>query len=246
MSKRTPTFKRPDGSFDKTAYNKWYYENHKNLYKSSRFRGDGTGPSPVGGMSEHQTAAEKAYSKKYYDSQNAKNVWTISPKKTNKTTGWTDTGKYIDNNIDAVRWEQDVNHKHKMRLAKEAGASSTDINKMNRQYDRAQSYADNERAKLIKQYDDIAKTYTTANDIKLAKVKIKKEIRSIVRNYLDNYNDGMDTIVSQARKAAPWFKEAQRVVTRMIIGFAGRRMGLSGALRGALKTAPDIVSRYSK
>ena len=201
VKKKTPRFVKADGSFDKQAYNKWYYENHKDMYKqdSPRTRANKYGPNPVAGYSPEQFSAQKLDNEKYYRDAMGKNKWTVSPK---KGLGYTDVGAYIDNNIEYTKHNQDVNHKYKMRLAKEAGASSTDLTKMDAAYKRAQAYADNERAKQLRSYEQIKQTYTKDFDKKLKNRKYRDKIKNLFKSYQDAYNIGMDTIIDSMSAGA--------------------------------------------
>ena len=206
--KKTPRFVRADGSFDKKAYNKWYYENHKDMYKQDhpRSRINKYGPNPVEGFNKEQLAAQNLDNENYYRDAMEKNKWTVSPRKEypngKGTVGYTDVGAYIDNNMDYARWNQDVNHKNKMRLARKSGASSTDLAKMDAAYKRAQAYADNERAKQLKYYQQIKSTYTKDFENKLKKDQFRRKIKKLFKGYQDTYNVGMDTIVGYMKSGA--------------------------------------------
>ena len=171
------------------------------MYKqySPRTRANKYGPNPVAGYSPEQLSAQKLDNENYYRDAMGKTKWAVSPK---KGIGYTDVGAYIDNNIKYTKHNQDVNHKYKMRLAKEAGASSTDLAKMDAAYKRAQAYADNERAKQIQSYEQIKQTYTKEFDKKLKSDKFRRKIKSMFENYQDTYNTGMDMILNTMKSGS--------------------------------------------
>lgn len=171
------------------------------MYKQDhpRSRSNKYGPNPIDGYSPDQLLAQNRDNEKYYRDAMGKNKWTMSPQ---QGTGYTDVGAYIDNAMDYSRHNQDFNHRYKMQLAKESGASSTDIAKMDASYKRAQAYADNERAKQLESYQQIKNTYTKDFENKLKKDQTRRKIKKLFKDYQDAYNIGMDTIVDNMKAGA--------------------------------------------
>lgn len=213
MTKKTPRFVRPDGSFDKKAYNHWYYETHKGLLDNSLPNSHDAsgryvpGPHPVMGKSEAQTMIEDSLGKRYYDGMNARNQWAISPKRTKHIPlGYYDVGAYIDNNLQYQSEHIDREFKRKLDTAREAGMSSNEASKLERQFNRSKAMADTERAKLVSQYEELADTYNKVNDYKLKRAAIKNTGRRFVREWQDSFNIGMDQIVGTAKTYANYVK----------------------------------------
>lgn len=159
------------------------------------------------GKSGSQTTAENAYNKRYYDSMNARNQWAISPKRTKSTSGYYDVGAYIDNNLQDQSDHIDREFKRKLDTARQAGMSSNEASRLERQFNRSKAMADTERAKLVSQYKKLANTYTIANDYKLKRAAIKKAGRRFVREWQDSFNIGMDQIVGTAKTYANYVKQ---------------------------------------
>lgn len=185
--------KSPKQKAREKEYNAEYYRKHKDWW-STKY-----GPKPINGVSQSQYENEDAYNKRYYNSKDSQGKWAIAPKKTKKTPGYQDVGKYVDDNI---RYQREIGEDNRRLKIKESGMSWDDEKKYMKRYTSARQMADNERDKLIKQYEANERTYTRANDVKLAKAKVRK----VAKEFKSNWKIGAAAISDSAKKGADFVK----------------------------------------
>ena len=190
---------------EKKAYNRQYYEEHKDKWGVGKYRpyypksyvADRYGtnrvinPSRVYEAQISDADRERiTKNKRYYNSaMNSEGhplKWTLSPEYNKKhmvsRPGSNAIAYTVDKNPekDPYRYiDSNIRYKQESDFYNTPEKFSSDAAK--RSYRRAQAYADNEIAKTLKSYEKIRDQYTLKNDLKLATAKGKNALRKAVK-----------------------------------------------------------------